>query len=273
MAGVPSPAAAPAIHFKTKEEMMFRALSFAAALALLPTPATADTNSVPPGNPCAKNNGNPCNGNNGNLGQQGNAGHEKVVIDKKPPPIDLPMPPVSGRGAFIEQVGDGNIASIRQTAPNAYARVKQQGASNESDIDQSGSGSAYASSSQAGASNFARLQQGGTGQNVVYLSQNGQGNWAWSNQMAIGAIHNGAQLTQTGNNNDMALVQDGSDNRAVLTQEGDDNGMTATQIGEGNRLIWVQQGNNLSDLQITQMGGTEKDGQLMITQTNHTPGN
>jgi hypothetical protein len=35
----------------------------------------------------------------------------------------------------------------------------------------------------------------------------------------------------------------------------------------------VQQGDNLSDLQITQMGGSEKGGQLMITQTNHTPGN
>ena len=251
---------------------MFRALSLALFLALLPAPAFADTNSVPPGNPCAKNNGNPCNGNNGNLGEQGNAQHEKVVIDKTPPPIDLPMPPVSGRGAFIDQVGDGNIANIRQTAPNAYARVTQQGAANEADINQSGSGSAYALSNQAGASNFTRIQQGGTGQNIVFLNQNGLGNWAWSNQMAMGAIHNGARLTQTGNNNDMTLVQDGSDNRAVLTQEGSDNGMTATQIGEGNRLIWVQQGNNLSDLQITQLGGAEKDGQLMITQTNQTPG-
>jgi hypothetical protein len=69
----------------------------------------------------------------------------------------------------------------------------------------------------------------------------------------------------------MSLLQQGSDNRAVLTQEGDDNGMTAVQLGDGNRLTWIQQGNNLSDLQITQTGGADKDGQIMVTQTNWPP--
>ena len=252
---------------------MFRILAVAAALAAIATPALADNGSVPPGNPCLKNNGNPCKGNNGNLGEQGNAGHERVRIDKKPPPIDLPMPPVSGRGAFIDQVGDSNRADVRQTAPNAYARVEQNGSANEADVAQLGSGTAYAQSTQNGDGNFARIEQGGTGQNVAYLTQSGTGNWARSNQFALGAIHNGAQLTQTGNYNDMSLLQDGSDNRAVLTQEGDNNGMTAAQVGDGNRLIWIQQGNNLSDLQVTQTGGVEKNGQLMITQTNMSPGN
>lgn len=251
---------------------MFRSLILATALFLFSDPVLADTNGIPPGNPCTKNNGNPCNGNNGNLGAQGNANHEKVVIDKKPPPIDLPMPAVSGRGAFVEQVGDGNIADVRQTAPNAYAKVVQTGDSNDADVSQTGGGTAYASVSQNGDSNFARTAQTGNGQNVLYLTQNGQGNWAWSNQMAAGAIHNGARLTQNGNSNDMALFQDGADNRAVLTQQGDDNGMTATQNGDGNRLIWTQQGSNLSDLQITQTGGAAKGGQLMVTQTNQTPG-
>ena len=99
------------------------------------------------------------------------------------------------------------------------------------------------------------------------MTQSGNSNWAWSNQNAAGAIHNGARLTQTGNNNDMLLMQDGGDNRALLTQEGDGNGMTAVQNGEGNRLIWTQQGTNLTDLKITQDGGATKGGQLMITQT------
>lgn len=239
----------------------------ALALACGSAPAAADTTSSPTGAPCLKNNGNPCNGNNGNLGAQGNANHERVRIDKKPPPIDLPMPAVSGRGAYISQIGDLNVASIRQTAPNAYARIDQSGNVNEADVTQSGSGSGYVSASQSGDMNFARLEQGGTGQNVLYLTQSGLSNWAWSSQNVSGALHNGARLTQTGDHNDMQLIQDGSDNRALLSQDGDANGMTAVQLGTGNRLIWNQQGNNLTDLQITQTGGSEKGGQLLITQT------
>jgi hypothetical protein len=95
----------------------------------------------------------------------------------------------------------------------------------------------------------------------------------WSDQVAAGAIFNGARLTQTGNDNDMVLHQNGSDNLAVLTQEGDDNGMTATQTGVGNRLTWIQQGTGLSDLQISQTGGSQSGGQLLITQTGTGSGN
>ena len=246
---------------------IFIALTAAATAAFMTAPAVADTGIIPPGNPCLKNNGNPCNNNNGNLGAQGNADHERVRIDKKPPPIDLAMPAVSGRGAYIAQIGDANVATINQTAPNAYARADQSGDANEADITQNGSGTAYARTVQTGDRNFARVEQHGSGQNVVTLDQNGNGNWAWSNQNASGAIHNGARLTQVGNDNDMMLVQDGGDNRAVLTQQGDGNGMTVAQLGDGNRLAWTQEGNNLSDLQITQTGGSAKGGQLQITQT------
>ena len=244
-------------------------LTAAGAIALMmgAAPATADTGGTPPGAPCSRSNGNPCNGNNGNLGDQGNSGHERVHIDRYPPPIDLPMPAVSGRGAFISQIGDTNVASIRQAAPNAYARITQSGDRNEADVTQDGGGTGYISASQSGDGNFARLEQGGAGQNVLHLIQSGVSNWAWSSQNASGALHNGAQLTQTGNYNDMHLVQDGSDNRALLTQDGDANAMTAAQLGVGNRLIWNQHGNNLTDLQITQTGGSERGGQLLITQT------
>ena len=239
----------------------------AAAAAFMAAPALAENAKTPGGAPCLKNNGNPCNNNNGNLGAQGNADHERVRIDRKPPPIDLAMPAVSGRGAYVTQIGDANVATINQTAPNAYARVDQSGDANEADITQNGSGTAYARISQSGDRNFARVEQHGSGQNVVTLDQSGNGNWAWSNQNAVGAIHNGARLTQVGNDNDMMLTQDGSDNRALLTQEGDGNGMTVAQLGDSNRLAWTQQGNNLTDLQITQSGGSTKGGQLLITQT------
>jgi len=242
------------------------------AVALAAAPALADNSSTPPGNPCLKDNGNPCNNNNGNLGEQGNANHEKVKIDKKPPPIDLPMPAVSGRAVYISQIGDSQVATVRQMAPNAYARIHQEGTSNEADVTQGGTGTAYLETAQDGIGNFARVQQGGSGQNVAYLTQSGSANWAWANQNAVGAIHNGTRMVQTGDNNDMALFQNGSDNRALLTQEGDGNGMTAVQIGDGNRLIWTQQGSNLTDLEITQTGGAEKGGQLLVTQTGVNPG-
>lgn len=246
---------------------MFRAILTAGTL-LLASPALADNSGTPPGNPCAKDNGNPCNGNNGNLGDQGNAGHEKVKIDRHPDPIDLAMPAVINRGAYIDQIGDMNMASVVQTAPNAFARVRQEGDGNNAGVTQSGSGSDYLDAAQSGQENFARIQQSGNGQNVLYVSQAGIGNWLSADQNAVGAIHNGAMMTQSGNDNAMLLAQDGSDNLAKLAQEGDGNGMTAVQLGDGNRLTWTQQGNNLSDLQITQTGGATPGGQLSITQTN-----
>lgn len=237
--------------------------------ALGTAPALADTPTVPPGNPCLRGNGNPCRGNNGNLGAQGNASGERVRIDRHPPAIDMTMPAVHGRGAYVDQIGDSSTATIVQTARNAYASVKQSGGSrNEADVSQTGTGTGYVAATQAGSDNFARIQQGGSGQNVALVTQNGSGNWLWSNQQAGAGLFNGARLTQAGNNNDMSLTQNGSDNRAALTQQGDGNGMSVVQNGAGNRLTWVQQGNNLTDLQIIQNGGAANGGQLLITQTN-----
>lgn len=245
-------------------------LAFAALVsAFAAAEASAQTSQVPPGNPCLKNNGNPCNGNNGNLGKQGNASGERRDIDRKPPPISMTMPAVSGRGAFIDQVGQGATASIVQTAPNAYARVVQNdGPGNEVDVTQRGTGTAYASITQSGSTQFARTEQAGSGRNALWVTQSGTDNWLWSRQFADGAPFNGAALRQVGNSNDMLLLQTGSDNLAVLSQEGDGNGMTVAQNGVGNRLTWKQQGSYLSDLQIVQSGGTVPGGQLLITQTN-----
>lgn len=240
----------------------------AATLAMTAAPAFADTTGTPPGSPCTKNNGNPCNGNNGNLGAQGNVNHDKVKIDKTPPPIILTMPAITDRGVFVSQVGDMNQADVKQSAATAYASVAQTGDSNDADVAQSGTGTAYLDAAQTGNGNFARVAQSGSGQNVAYVIQNGDNNWIWSQQLALGEVYNGARLTQTGNDNDMVLDQQGSDNLAELTQDGDGNGMTAVQTGDGSRLAWTQQGDGLSDLQVTQTGGATTGGQLMITQTN-----
>ena len=121
------------------------------------------------------------------------------------------------RGVFISQIGDANVANVAQTAPNAYARVGQNGDRNDADVAQRDGGTHYVQAAQTGDDNFARVQQSGSGQNVAYVAQTGSGNWLWSKQDALGAIRNGAQLTQTGDNNDMALYQSGSDNLAALT--------------------------------------------------------
>jgi minor curlin subunit len=273
-----NPAIAPVTREGNVEEMMrlaAKAIIGVATLFMLAiaAPVFADTPTVPPGNPCLMDNGNPCKDNNGNLGHQGNVNKERVVVDTNPPPIDLSMPPVSDRGVFISQIGDGNVANAIQTAPNAYASVAQNGNSNDAELSQTGTGTGYVALSQTADSNYAAIDQSGSGQNVVYATQDATGNWLRSNQSALGSIFNGAELTQTGNYNDMKLDQVGSDNLVVLTQTGDNDAMTATQLGDDNRLTWIQQGDNLSDLQITQTGGAVAGGQLMITQTNIGNGN
>ena len=95
---------------------------------------------MPPGNPCAENPGNPCNDNDGNLGQQGNADHERVRIDKKPPPISIGMPAISRNAAYIEQIGDANVATVTQSARVAYAEIDQDGSGNTTILSQNGSG-------------------------------------------------------------------------------------------------------------------------------------
>jgi hypothetical protein len=185
--------------------------------------------------------------------------------------INIPMPPVTDRGVFISQIGDDNVATVVQTAPNALATISQDGNFDRVDISQSGTGTGFIAAAQTGDSNVAQLGQSGAGENMLSAAQDGTGNRLSSNQNATGSIYNGAQLSQTGNYNVMSLAQDGSDNLALLTQDGASNEMTANQLGDGNRLIWTQQGNYLSDLNVTQTGGDQTQGQLMIMQTN--PGN
>jgi hypothetical protein len=61
----------------------------------------------------------------------------------------------------------------------------------------------------------------------------------------------------------MTLTQQGDNNQAQLKQEGSDNTMNPTQLGDNNRLVWTQTGNGLSDLGITQYGGSA----ILVTQT------
>lgn len=180
-----------------------------------------------------------------------------------PGPIEVVSPSVSGRTAYVSQIGNANEATVSQTAPDARISIRQDGDRNVAAVTQSGEGIAFGDIAQTGADNEAALAQQGSGTNVLYLAQTGTGNRAAAQQSAEGALLNGAIMNQIGAFNQMSLFQDGSDNRAALTQEGDSNQMTAAQTGVGNRLIWTQQGNNLSNLGITQTGAQA----IQITQT------
>ena len=81
----------------------------------LSAPALAKTDKETPGAPCSpgggQGTGNPCNGNNGNPSPQGNA---KVRNDQNPPTFSI-VRPGNDRGAYIDQIGDPNSATISQT--------------------------------------------------------------------------------------------------------------------------------------------------------------
>lgn len=234
---------------------MRTALRLLAALPLLAVaPAGASNGKTPPGNPCAKGNGNPCNGNNGNDGAQGNARKERVV-EGIAGPINVAVPFFTGRGVYVTQIGSANVAAVTQTAGRARADVAQYGDSNNARIDQRGAGASYAGVTQSGTGHRVGVVQDGSGLNTLFVDQRGAGNTAQAAQASIGAIYNGAVMSQSGTGNSMSLTQGGEGNRALLTQDGARNAMTAAQYGSGNRLEWTQQGNGLSDLGITQTSG------------------
>jgi hypothetical protein len=236
-------------------------LAALSALALAPA-AQAGTDKETPGKPCVpgggQGTGNPCQGNNGNPSPEGNA-KEKVVRDTNPPRFTIIRG--TGRGAFIDQVGDANNAAITQTRNTQYARTDQTGDRNSAMTAQTGTGAHYASVTQDGSDNTARLSQSGTGAQVAYLSQDGDGNLMTVTQNG-GLTTSGVAATQLGDRNTMSLTQNGENNMARLTQNGSDSTMTAVQNGN-NQLTWTQNGVGLSDLQITQPAGQA----LLVTQT------
>ena len=171
---------------------------------------------------------------------------------------------LSGRGAFISQIGDANRARIDQTGRaggDAYARISQDGSGNSAAVDQQGAGGKYADVAQDGDRNLAEVVQGGDAATVV-LTQSGSSNRAFADQQSSGGF-SGAVLAQAGSGNEMRLLQSSGDNHAVLRQEGSDNRMTLTQSGGDNRAMWTQIGSGLPDLNITQDGGMR----MNITQT------
>lgn len=245
--------------------MIRRALSAAAAMlaamALAPA-AYATTDKETPGSPCTpgggQGTGNPCNGNNGNPSPEGNAG-ETVKYDKKPPLFTVVRG--DGRGAFVEQVGSVNAATITQARNTQFARIGQTGDRNSATAAQSGTGAHYASVVQNGADNAANVTQSGSGAQVAYLLQDGAAN-AMSVTQNGGLTTSGVAAMQLGDRNAMSLTQNGENNMARLTQDGSDNTMTAVQNGN-NQLTWTQTGTGLSDLHITQPAGQA----LLVTQT------
>jgi len=238
------------------------ALAAMLALGSAATPVLADTDKVPPGNPCGggpgKGTGNPCGGNNGNPGHQGNAGRKGGA----PEFIPIDLPPAGDRGVFINQVGDNNRAQVVQGTASSYARIAQTGKSNAAALDQGVQGTHYAVIAQDGDDNVVRARQEGSGQSVLLLGQQGNNNQASVRQSETGQTYSAAAIQQSGDNNSLSLVQDGTDNQARLKQDGDDNRLDAVQLGSGNRLGWNQLGDGLSGTQVVQTGNST----LQITQ-------
>ncbi len=243
------------------------ALAGTVLLGAVASPAMADNNKVPPGNPCGggpgQGTGNPCGGNNGNAGQQGNSGNGGNNAPA-PPFTPIGLPPATDKGVFISQIGDTNRARVVQGTATSYARIVQNGQSNSADLEQGRLGTHYATVAQDGDDNAMEANQDGTGRTVLLLAQQGNSNTASVRQSEFGTAYSAAAIQQTGNGNAITLVQDGSDNQARLVQEGDDNQMNAIQLGSANRLEWNQLGSGLSGAQIMQTG----NGNLQITQSN-----
>lgn len=242
------------------------------ALALAQPAAAAPGDRGPPqdrpGNdPCATGQavGNPCNGNNGNgtgVGNAPNAPPEPEKIWCR----DLEgceesvgggggAPVLSGDGgAYISQIGEGNIARIDQSgADKARALIRQDGEDNFADLRQSGLGGSVAELTQAGDLNLLSAAQSGAGRNSLLAGQSGYGNHAEIAQHAASGV-NAAAVVQSGDGNRLSLDQSGAGNDAVLSQNGVGNSMSASQSG-GDRLTWTQDGNHLPDLGVHQTGG------------------
>jgi hypothetical protein len=237
-------------------------LVLALAVLTLPAAAYADTSKDTPGSPCTpgggQGTGNPCKGNNGNPSPEGNA-KEKVSRDYNPPRFTIVRG--TGSGAFIDQIGDANQATISQKRNAQYARIDQNGDRNKATAGQSGTGAHYAKIDQEGDDNTATLTQSGTGTQVAYMTQDGLNNAMTVTQNG-GLTTSGVAAMQIGDRNAMSLTQNGENNMARLTQNGSDNAMTAVQNGN-NQLTWTQTGSGLSDLQINQPAGQA----LLVTQT------
>ncbi len=169
------------------------------------------------------------------------------------------------RGVFVTQIGDGSRANVAQQNSESFARIVQDGNDNEADLDQNGTAPHSAQIAQDGDDNRVGVTQEGDGSTALALAQEGNGNEAMVLQRENSVSEQSvASILQRGSGNSIVLVQDGSDNDASLTQLGDGNAMTATQLDSGNRLVWAQNGDGLSDLQIVQTGGAN----LQITQSN-----
>ena len=169
------------------------------------------------------------------------------------------------RGVFVTQIGEESRVVIVQRNGDSFAQVAQDGDNNQTDLSQEGTASHRAVIAQDGDDNTIDAAQDGDGSTELAIAQDGNGNTALVVQREDSArMQSAATLVQRGNDNRIDLGQDGSDNQAELTQVGDDNAMTASQLDNGNRLVWVQTGDGLSDLQITQTGGST----MQITQSN-----
>jgi len=151
---------------------------------------------------------------------------------------------VPERGVFVTQVGDAPRAEITQRNADSLARVAQDGANNQVDLEQDGSAPHRAQIAQDGDDNVALARQDGDGTADLVLAQEGNGNSATLQKREdSGMAQTAAAILQRGNGNSIVLMQDGSDNDALLNQVGDGlSDMQVVQTGNGN--IQITQSNS-----------------------------
>lgn len=183
------------------------------------------------------------------------------------PAQDDPRPASSayGSGVYVDQIGEGNTATIaqRRGSLRSLARVVQNGSENVATIDQDAE-SAFADVVQSGGQNEASISQSGTAHAAASVVQSGIGNQAVIRQAST-FVENAALTRQIGNRNVIDLEQSGGGNTAVLSQDGDDNSMSVVQTGSNNSLTWAQSGSGLAAPTVTMDGN---DRSLTILQYN-----
>ncbi len=173
----------------------------------------------------------------------------------------------NGNGANVTQTGS-NVSDIDQIGDGNAATVGQSGSNNDSDIDQTASGSNTANVAQAGVDSFADVIQDGTSDgNVAGIAQgagvsdattaeitqtnsvNGTGSITQdAGERSFAAIQQGdtAQFggtVATAENANSSITQAGSDNLALTIQGGLDQTSTIEQTGaDGFNQAFVTQG-------------------------------
>ncbi|MFW6029086.1 MAG: hypothetical protein ACOCRO_02400 [Halanaerobiales bacterium] len=111
-------------------------------------------------------------------------------------------------GAYIYQIGDGNLATITQTGEGNFAEILQNGNNND-----------------------------------AYITQDGNANWAKIEQKGNGFV---ANIEQYGNEHEASIIQpEESQDKHEIIQKGNNNSASTAIFGNTDSVRIEQVGNNM----------------------------